>query len=171
MLATCGPTRRRCVLPGLRGSLRGVSRLRVCTIVRSIAASDAPLHHIVVIHQQDNPYAASLLRRELDFTHILCSGVSYRSLRDTQTGLLLQELVDSAVELNVPRGAIEREQLIESITSTPIRWPSEQGEGEASTRSITVPGARGQYGPERPGLRHDSKGKAGPGGLDKSQAG
>ena len=120
-----------------------MSRLRVCTIVRSIAASDAPLHHIVVIHQQDNPYAASLLRRKLDFTHILCSGVPYRSLRDTQIGLLLQELVDSAVELNVQRGAIEREQLIESITSTPIRWPSEQGEGEASTRSITVPATAG----------------------------
>ena len=110
----------------------------VRTIVRSIAASDAPFHRIAVIHRQDNPYA-SLLRQELDFAQIPYSGVTHRSLGDTQTGLLLLGLVDLAVELNGPRGAIDRERLIEWITSTPVRWPREQGEGEFSLRSITVP--------------------------------
>ena len=110
----------------------------VRTVVRSIAASDAPFHRIAVIHRQDNPYA-SLLRQELDFAHIHYSGVTHRSLGDTQTGLLLLGLVDLAVELNGPRGAIDRERLIEWITSTPVRWPREQGEGESSLRSITVP--------------------------------
>ena len=110
----------------------------VRTIVRSIAASEAPFHRIAVIHRQDNPYA-SLLRQELDFAHIPYSGVTHRSLGDTQTGLLLLGLVDLAVELNGPRGAIDRERLIEWITSTPVRWPREQGEGESSLRSITVP--------------------------------
>ena len=110
----------------------------VRTIVRSIAASDASFHRIAVIHRQDNPYA-SLLRQELDFAHIPYSGVTHRSLGDTQTGLLLLGLVDLAVELNGTRGAIDRERLIEWITSTPVRWPREQGEGEFSLRSITVP--------------------------------
>ena len=110
----------------------------VRTIVRSIAASEAPFHRIAVIHRQDNPYA-SLLRQELYFAHIPYSGVTHRSLGDTQTGLLLLGLVDLAVELNGPRGAIDRERLIEWITSTPVRWPREQGEGESSPRSRTVP--------------------------------
>ena len=110
----------------------------VRTTVRSIVASDAPFHRIAVIHRQDNPYA-SLLRQELDFARIPYSGVTHRSLGDTQTGLLLLGLVDLAVELNGPRGAIDRERLIEWITSTPVRWPREQGEGESSPRSITVP--------------------------------
>ena len=110
----------------------------VRTIVRSIAASEAPFHRIAVIHRQDNPYA-SLLRQELDFARIPYSGVTHRSLGDTQTGLLLLGLVDLAVELNGPQGAIDRERLIGWITSTPVRWPREQGEGETSPRSITVP--------------------------------
>ena len=110
----------------------------VRTIVRSIAASEVPFYRIAVIHRQDNPYA-SLLRQELGFAHIPYSGVTHRSLGDTQTGLLLQGLVDLAVELNGPQGAIDRERLIGWITSTPVRWPREQGEGESSPRSITVP--------------------------------
>ena len=110
----------------------------VRTIVRSIAASDAPFHRIAVIHRQDNPYA-SLLRQELDFARIPYSGVTHRSLGDTQTGLLLLGLVDLAMELNGPRGAIDRERIIGWITSTPVRWPREQGEGEPSPSSITVP--------------------------------
>ena len=107
-------------------------------VVRSIVASETPFHRIAVVHRQDNPYA-SLLRQELDFAHIPYSGVTYRSLGETQTGLLLLGFVDLAVELNGPHGTIDRERLIEWITSTPVRWPREQGEGEPSPRSITVP--------------------------------
>ena len=107
-------------------------------IVRSIASDEAPFHRIAVIHRQDNPYT-SLLRQEFDFAHIPYSGVTYRSLGDTQTGLLLLGLVDLAVELNSPQGAIDRERLIEWITSIPVRCPRDQGEGEPSPRSITVP--------------------------------
>ena len=110
----------------------------VRTVVRSIAASEVPFHRIAVIHRQDNPYA-SLLRQELDFAHIPYSGVTHRSLGDTQTGLLLLGLVDFAVELNGPQGTIDRERFIEWITSTPVRWTREQIEGEPSPRSITVP--------------------------------
>ena len=110
----------------------------VRTIVRSIAASEAPFHRIAVVHRQDNPYA-SLLRQELDFAQIPYSGVTQRSLGDTQTGLLLLGLADLAVELNGSRRAIDRERFIEWITSTPVRWPREQGEGETARRSMTVP--------------------------------
>ena len=110
----------------------------VRTIVRSIPASKAPFHRIAVIHRQDNPYA-SLLRQEFDFARIPYSGVTHRSLVDTQTRRLLLGLVDLAAELNGPQGAIDRERFIEWLTSTPVRWPREQGEGELSSRSITVP--------------------------------
>ena len=110
----------------------------VRSVVRSIAASETPFHRIAVVHRQDNPYA-SLLRQELDFAHIPYSGVTHRSLGETQTGLLLLGFVDLAVKLNGPHGTIDRERLIEWITSTPVRWPREQGEGEPSPRSITVP--------------------------------
>ena len=110
----------------------------VRSVVRSIAASEASFHRMAVIHRQDNPYA-SLLRQELDFAHIPYSGVTHRSLGDTQTGLLLLGLVDLAVELNGPQGAIDRERFIEWITSTPVRWPRGQGEDEPSPPSITVP--------------------------------
>ena len=110
----------------------------VRTIMRSIAASEAPFHRIAVVHRQDNPYA-SLLRQELDFAQIPYSGVTQRSLGDTQTGLLLLGLADLAVELNGPRGGIDRERFIEWIASTPVRWPREQGEGETARRSMTVP--------------------------------
>ena len=110
----------------------------VRTVVRNIAASEAPFHRIAVIHRQDNPYA-SLLRQELDFARIPYSGVTHRSLGDTQTGLLLLGLVDLAVELNGPQGAIDRERFIEWITSTPVRCPLEQGKGEPSPSPTTVP--------------------------------
>ena len=110
----------------------------VRTVVRSIAASEAPFHRITVVHRQDNPYA-SLLRQELDFAQIPYSGVTHRSLGDTQTGLLLLGLADLAVELNGPRGAIERERFIEWITCTPVRWVREQDKGETSQGSMTVP--------------------------------
>ena len=110
----------------------------VRTVVRSIVASEAPFHRIAVVHRQDNPYA-SLLRQELDFAQIPYSGVTHRSLGDTQTGLFLLGLADLAVELNGPRGAIDRERFIEWITSTPVRWTREQGEGETVLRSMTIP--------------------------------
>ena len=110
----------------------------VRSVVRSIAAYETPFHRIAVIHRQDNPYA-SLLRQELDFARIPYSGVTHRSLGDTQTGMLLLGLVDLAVELNGPQGAIDRERFIEWITSTPVRWPQGQEEGEPSPSSITVP--------------------------------
>ena len=110
----------------------------VRTVVRSIAASETPFYRIAVIHRQDNPYA-SLLRQEFDFADIPYSGVTHRSLGDTQTGLLLLGLVDLAVELNGPHGTVDRERFIEWITSTPVRWARERGEGEPSPSSITVP--------------------------------
>ena len=107
-------------------------------VVRSIAASETPFHRIAVIHRQDNPYS-SLLRQELDFARIPYSGVTHRSLGDTQTGLLLLGLVDLAVELNGPQATIDRERFIEWITSTPVRWTKDEGESASSLHSRTVP--------------------------------
>ena len=110
----------------------------VRTIVRSIASGDAPFHRIAVIHRQDNPYA-SLLRQELDFARVPFSGVTHRNLGNTPTGLLLLGIVDLARGLNGSQGPIDREQFIEWITSTPVRWSREQSEGDIASRSITVP--------------------------------
>ena len=107
-------------------------------VVRSIAGNEAPFHRIAVIHRQDNPYS-SLLRQELDFARIPYSGVTHRSLGDTQTGLLLLGLVDLAVGLNGHQGTIDRERFIEWIASTPVRWTREQVETASSPLSRTVP--------------------------------
>ena len=113
----------------------------VRTIVRSIVSGDAPFHRIAriaVVHRQDNPYA-SLLRQELDFARVPFSGVTHRNLGNTPTGLLLLGLVDLARGLCGSQGAIDREQFIEWITSTPVRWPREQGEGALPYGLETVP--------------------------------
>ena len=90
-------------------------------VIRRITAGTAPFHRIAVIHRQDNPYA-SLLRQELDFAGIPFSGVGYRRLADTPTGLLLMGLADLTASTNAGSGnKIDRERLIEWLTAAPVR--------------------------------------------------
>ena len=88
----------------------------VRTVVRSIVAGDAPFHRTAVIYRQNNPYE-TLLRQELDAAGVPYSGTEYRSLANTSSGLLLLGLVDLAVSVD-SEGAIDRERLIELMTST-----------------------------------------------------
>ena len=91
----------------------------VRTVARSIVADQLPFHRTAVVYRQDNPYA-SLLRQALDLAGIPYSGMEYRSLANTPSGLLLLGLVDMASNLD-GEGTIERERFIEWIISTPIR--------------------------------------------------
>ena len=103
-------------------------------VIRSIAAGTVPFHRVAVVHRQDNPYA-SLLRQELGFAGIPFSGMDYRSLADTPTGLLLLGLVDLAVSINAQPGhQIERERLIEWLTAASVRLvaPGVSGDGKRS---------------------------------------
>ena len=109
----------------------------VRTVMRSIAADDAPFHRTAIIYRQDNPYS-SLLRQELDSAGIPYSRTESRTLASTPSGLLILGLVDMAVELAEGQG-IERDRLTDWITSTPVRYEIEAGEGERSRR---VPGSR-----------------------------
>ena len=125
------------------GALRIVSapdpEEEVRTVIRRIAASNAPLHRIAVIYRQANPYA-SRLRQELDFAGIPYAGAERRRLADTPTGLLLLGLVDLAVAAAANRpggGVIDRERLIEWMTTTSVRWP-EQNPG----RGVRIPASR-----------------------------
>ena len=100
-------------------------------VIRSVAASDTPFHRTAVMYRQDSPYA-SLLRQELAFAGIPFSGTDRRTLADTQTGRLLLGLVDLAVSLNVgPEGTIEREGLIEWLTTTVVKYQPQSGDGES----------------------------------------
>ena len=97
----------------------------VRTVIRRIAAGDAPFHRAAIIYRQANPYD-SLLRQELDFAGIPYAGAEYRTLGDTPTGRLLQGIVDLAAHAGAADGAIDRERLIEWMTTTPVRWPGQQ---------------------------------------------
>ena len=97
----------------------------VRTVIRRIAAGDAPFHRAAIIYRQANPYD-SLLRQELDFAKIPYAGAEYRTLGDTPTGRLLQGIVDLAAHAGAADGAIDRERLIEWMTTTPVRWPGQQ---------------------------------------------
>ena len=99
-------------------------------VIRSIAAADMPFHHIAIMYRQDSPYA-SLLRQELEFAGIPCSGTDYRSLADTQTGRLLLGIVDLAASINGgSEGTIDRERLIDWLTTTAIKYQTQTGDGE-----------------------------------------
>ena len=129
------------------GALRIVSapdpEEEVRTVIRRIAASDAPLHRIAVIYRQANPYA-SRLRQELDCAGIPYAGAERRRLADTPTGLLLLGLVDLAAAAAANRpggGVIDRERLIEWMTTTSVRWP-EQKPGRGQGRGVRIPASR-----------------------------
>ena len=109
----------------------------VRTVIRSIAAADAPFHRTAIVYRHDNPYA-SLLRQELDLAGIPYSRTESRTLAGTPSGLLILGLVDMAVELAEGQG-IERDRLTDWITSTPVRYETGAGEGERSRR---VPASR-----------------------------
>ena len=97
-----------------------------------------PSTAFAVVYRQDNPYA-SLLRQELDFARIPFSGVAYRRLADTPTGLLLTGLMDLAVAVNADSGdEIDRERLIEWLTTTPVRLV---GAGDNDNGRMTAPAA------------------------------
>ena len=130
------------------GALRIISapdpEEEVRTVIRRIAARDAPLHRIAVIYRQANPYA-SRLRQELDCAGIPYAGAERRRLADTPTGLLLLGLVDLAVAAaaaNRPGGGvIDRERLIEWMTTTSVRWAG-QNPGRDQGRGIRIPASR-----------------------------
>ena len=129
------------------GALRIISapdpEEEVRTVIRRIAASNAPLHRIAVIYRQENPYA-SRLRQELDCAGIPYAGAERRRLADTPTGLLLLGLVDLAVGAAANRpggGVIDRERLIEWMTTTSVRWP-EQNQGRGQGRGVRIPASR-----------------------------
>ena len=106
----------------------------VRTVIRSIVAGDAPFHRTAVIYRQDNPYA-TLLRQELDAAGIPYSGTEYRSLANSPSGLLLLGLVDLAVSVD-GEDAIDRERLIELMTSTAMSDSSQNVGGNHTGRVV-----------------------------------
>ena len=97
----------------------------VRAVIRQIAAADTPFHRTAVIYRQNNPYD-TLLRQELGFAGIPCAGAGHRTLADTPTGRLLLGIVDLAAGSS--NGAVNRERLIEWMSTTLVRWPDRQPE-------------------------------------------
>ena len=92
----------------------------VRAVIRQIAAADTPFHRTAIIYRQSNPYD-SLLRQRLDCARIPYAGTERRTLADTPTGRLLLGIVDLAARGS--NGAVDRERLIEWITTTLVCWP------------------------------------------------
>ena len=85
---------------------------------RIVSVTDtSPFHRIAILHRQDMPYA-SLLRQELDAAGIPYSGAPRRTLADTGAGRLLLGMLNIAGQAD---GGIDREALIDLMTSTPLR--------------------------------------------------
>ena len=94
-------------------------------VVRRIAAiaDDVPFHRIAVVHRQEAPYA-SLVRQELSFAEIPCSGVSRRTLADTGAGRFLLDSLALAASMDGDSNSapsIDREQCINLLLSSPVR--------------------------------------------------
>ena len=109
----------------------------VRTVIRSVVAGDTPFHHTAIIYRQDNPYA-SLFRQELAAARIPYSGVEYQSLATTPTGLLLLGIVDLAASTD-PEEVIDRDRLIDWITTTPVRQPPEEGPSMKTRNRFLAP--------------------------------
>lgn len=102
------------------------------TVIRRIAADSTPFHRTAVIYRQNNPYD-TLLRQELGFAGIPCAGAGHRTLADTPTGRLLLGIVDLAADSS--NGAVNRERLIEWMSTTLVRW-SEGRSAQGKSRPV-----------------------------------
>ena len=115
----------------------------VRAVVRQIAsdADATPFHRTAIVHRQIAPYA-SLLRQELTFAGIPFAGLERRALADTLPGRLLLGLVDLAVAGGPePNGNIDRERLIDWLTSAPVKYRTRPAAGDGPARWRTTPAA------------------------------
>ena len=121
----------------------------VRAVVRQIVADadGTPFYRTAIVHRQIAPYA-SLLRQELTFAGIPFAGLERRTLADTLPGRLLLGLVDLAVaggpEINGSpeiNGNIDRERLIDWLTSAPVKYQTRPAAGDGPARSRTTPAA------------------------------
>ena len=115
----------------------------VRAVVRQIAsdADAAPFHRTAIVHRQIAPYA-SLLRQELTFAGIPFAGLERRTLADTLPGRLLMGLVDLAVAGGpAANGNIDRERLIDWLTSAPVKYQTRPAAGDGPARWRTTPAA------------------------------
>ena len=106
----------------------------VRTTIRSIVSGESPFHRTAILYRQDHPYA-TLLRQELDAAEIPYSGTEYRSLASVPSGLLLLGIVDLAVGITSEE-VIDRERLIELMTSTGIQESSRSDDRRLEARPI-----------------------------------
>ena len=100
----------------------------VRAVVRRIAAmaDDVPFHRVAVLHRQDMPYA-SLIRQELGFANIPCSGVARRALSDTGAGRFLLGVLGLLSAMGEEDDAhFDREEWVDLIMSTAVRYPPGQ---------------------------------------------
>ncbi len=115
----------------------------VRAVVRQIVSDgDAtPFYRTAIVHRQIAPYA-SLLRQELTFAGIPFAGLERRTLADTLPGRLLLGLVDLAVAGNPEtKGSIDRERLIDWLTSAPVKYRTRPAAGDGPARWRTTPAA------------------------------
>ena len=114
----------------------------VRAVVRRIVAvaGDVPFHRMAVVHREESPYA-SLLRQELNFAGVPSSGVPRRTLADTGAGRFLLgalALIRSMDGEAYADPTIDREQLIDLITSSPVQLPPASS-GNRRRRPFEVP--------------------------------
>ena len=102
-----------------------------------------PFHRMAILYRMDNPYA-SLVRDELRMAGIPVAGPDRQTLADSAAGRTLTGLLD------MPGGEFRRADVMEWLTSCPMRPPGVTGGGFSPSRWDSLTRAAGVVrGPEQ----------------------
>ena len=102
-------------------------RWTIRRIAREARERGTPFHRMAILYRMDNPYA-SLVRDELGMAGIPVAGPDRRTLADSAAGRTLTGLLD------MPGGEFRRADVMEWLTSCPVRPPGAASAGFSPSR-------------------------------------
>ncbi len=102
-------------------------RWAVRRIARETREEGTPFHRMAILYRMDNPYA-SLVRDELRMAGIPMAGPDRQTLADSAAGRTLVGLLD------MPEGEFRRADVMEWLTSCPVRPPGGTARGFSPSR-------------------------------------
>ena len=113
-------------------------RWAIRRIAQEVREEGTPFHRMAILYRMDNPYA-SLVRDELRMAGIPMAGPDRQTLADSAAGRTLMGL------LGMPEGEFRRADVMEWLTSCPVRPPGVTGGGFSPSRwdSLTRAAGRG----------------------------
>ena len=118
-------------------------RWAIRRIAQEVSERGTPFHRMAILYRMDNPYA-SLVRDELWMADVPVAGPDRRRLADSAAGRTLTGLLD------MPGGEFRRADVMEWLTSCPVRPPGVAGGRFSPSRWDSLTRAAGVVrGPEQ----------------------